>query len=280
FVKASADVNEDLYWALRGGGGNFGVVTSFEYRLHPLEKVLAGPVFHPAERAFDVLRFYRDFTATLPDELSVYTGFLTDPEGNPLIGMVACYVGPVEEGERLLRPLREFGPPAADMIAPIPYRTLQSMFDAAFPPGRHNYWKSSFVRDLSDDALKTVVEHAAAAPSPTTMVMIENYHGAYSRVGPTETAYSHRDAHYDLLILASWDDPSETDRNVKWARSFFDVMQPYFTGEAFPNLMGQDEMADRVLEAYGINYARLSEIKKKYDPANIFRLNLNITPSA
>ncbi|HET9530067.1 MAG TPA: FAD-binding oxidoreductase [Blastocatellia bacterium] len=279
FVRASSDENEDLFWALRGGGGNFGVVTSFEYRLHPLQQMLAGPVFHPAERAFDVLRFYRDFIATLPDELTAYTGFLTDPEGNRLIGIVVCYVGDIEEGERLVRPVREFGPPVADMIGPMPYRALQGMFDAAFPPGWLNYWKGGFVEELSDEALRTIAEHSIAPPSPTSLVMLENYHGAYSRVGPGETAYSHRDAHYDLLILASWADPAETEKNVQWARSFFEAMQPHFGGKAFPNLMGQDEMADRARDAYGKSYDRLAQIKKKYDPTNFFRLNLNVKPS-
>lgn len=273
---ASADQNEDLFWALRGGGGNFGVVTSFEYRLHPLDKVLAGPVFHPAERAFDVLRFYRDFTATLPDELSVYAGFLTDPEGNRLIGLVSCYIGPAEEGEHLIRPVREFGPPVADMVGTIPYTALQTMFDEAFPPGRQNYWKSGFLAAMSDEALRTIVDYAAAVPSPTSMVMIENYHGAYSRVGPSETPYSNRDAHYDLLILASWTDLAESEKNIGWARSFYEAMRPHLAGKAFPNLMGQDEMADRERQAYGANSARLAEIKEKYDPTNFFHLNLNI----
>jgi hypothetical protein len=278
-LTASADENEDLFWALRGGGGNFGIVTSFEYRLHPLDGVLAGPVFHPADRAFDVLRFYRDFTARLPDELSVYAGFLTDPEGNRLIGLVSCYVGPAEEGERLVRPVREFGPPVADMVGPMPYMTLQTMFDGAFPPGRQNYWKSGFLADMSDEALRVVVDYAAAMPSPTSMVMIENYHGAYSRVGPSETPYNNRDAHYDLLILASWSDPAESDKNIGWARSFYEAMRSHLTDKAFPNLMGQDEMADRERLAYGANSARLAEVKRKYDPADFFRLNLNIKPS-
>ncbi|HKY04072.1 MAG TPA: FAD-binding oxidoreductase, partial [Blastocatellia bacterium] len=256
-VRASSSENEDLFWALRGGGGNFGVVTSFEYRLHPLTQVLAGPVFHPAEKAFDVLRFYRDFTATLPDQLAAYAGFLTDPEGNRLIGIVVCHVGPIEEGERLIKPVREFGPPVADMIGPMPYRALQGMFDAAFPPGVHNYWKSGFVKSLSDDALKVIAEQSLAPPSPPSMVMLENYHGAYSRVGPDETAYSHRDAHYDLLVLASWTDPADTEKNVQWARSFYEAMQPHFAGKAFPNLMGQDEIAERARDAYGSSYDRL-----------------------
>lgn len=275
-VTASDDENEDLFWALRGGGGNFGVVTSFEYRLHPLEGVLAGPVFHPAERAFEVLRFYREFTAELPDELSVYAGFLTDPDGNKLVGLVSCYVGPIEEGERLLKPLREFGPPVADLVAPIPYTTLQTMFDGAFPFGRQNYWKSGFLADMSDDALQIIVSRAAAVPSPTSMVMIENYHGAYSRVAQDATPYGNRDAHYDLLILSSWDDPAEADKNISWTRSFYEAVQPHLSEKAFPNLMGQDEMADRARLAYGENYTRLAEIKSKYDPTNFFHLNMNI----
>ncbi len=278
-VTANGSQNTDLFWALRGGGGNFGVVSSFEYQLYPVDQVLAGPVFHPAARALEVLRFYRDFTVTLPDELTAYTGFLTDPEGNKLIGIVVCYVGPIEEGERLVKPLREFGPPVADNIGPMPYTSLQSMFDPAFPSGHQNYWKSGFLANLSDDALKQIVDFAAAAPSPHTMVMLENYHGAYSRVDRTATAYNHRNGHYDLLILASWPDPADTGKNVEWARAFYAGMQPYLAGGVFPNLMGQEEIAGRAQQAYGTNYARLAEIKKRYDPTNLFRMNLNIKPA-
>lgn len=278
-VTASAAENEDLFWALRGGGGNFGIVTSFEFRLHQLDGVLAGPVFHPIERAFDVLRFYRDFTAELPDELSVYAGFLTDPDGNKLVGLVSCYVGATEEGERLLKPLREFGPPVADLIAPIPYNTLQTMFDGAFAYGRQNYWKSGFLADMSDEALRIIVDHAAEMPSPTSMVMIENYHGAYSRVPQDATPYINRDGHYDLLILSSWTDPAEADKNISWTRSFYEAVQPHLSEKAFPNLMGQDEMADRARLAYGSNYERLASIKAKYDPTNFFHLNMNIRPA-
>lgn len=278
FVTASAGENEDLFWALRGGGGNFGVVTSFEYRLHPVTEVLAGPVFHPAERAVDVLRFYRDFTADLPDELAVYSGFLTDPAGNRLIGMVVCYTGPAEEGERLIRPLREFGPPVADLIGRIPYPALQSMFDDAFPPDRQNYWKSGFLADLSDDAFGIIAEFASAPASPTSLVMLENYHGAYSRVGKNETAYCHRDSSYNLLILSNWNDPAESDRNIEWARAFYHAMQPHFASQVFPNLMGQEEIGERIRDVYGANYPRLAEIKRKYDPENFFRLNINVEP--
>jgi FAD/FMN-containing dehydrogenase len=277
-VTASPERNEDLFWARRGGGGNFGIVTSFEFRLHPIRTVLAGPVFHPAERAAKVLRFYRDFTATLPDELTVYAGFLTSPEGQKLVGLVPVYVGPVEEGERLLRPLREFGEPVADLVGEIPYLALQSMFDAAFPAGIFNYWKSGFLADLSDEALDTIARIAPTAPSPTTMVMLENYHGAYGRVGRDETAYPHRDANYDLLLLSSWTDPAATDANVEWTRAFYAAIEPHLTDQAFPNLMGQEETANRVGLGYGENFDRLAEIKARYDPTNFFRANANITP--
>jgi hypothetical protein len=278
-VKASRDNNNDLFWALRGGGGNFGIATSFDYQLHPLKKVLAGPVFHPKDRAFDVLRYYRDFISSLPDELSVYAGFLTGPDGNRLVGLVPCYIGSPQEGEKLIKPLREFGSPAADMVGVIPYTTLQTMFDDAFPSGRLNYWKSGFLADLSDEALRTIVSFAADPPSPTTMVMLENYHGAYSRVGATDTPYSNRDAHYDLLILSSWTNVEDSAKNMAWTRSFYDALRPHLLDKAFPNLMGQDEMANRQKQAYGPNFTRLAEIKKKYDPTNFFRLNMNIRPA-
>lgn len=278
FVTAGPGENEDLFWALRGGGGNFGVVTSFEYRLHPIKEVLAGPVFHPAERAVDVLGFFRDFTADLPDELAVYSGFLTDPAGNRLIGMVVCYTGPAEEGERLIRPLREFGPPVADLIGRIPYTALQSMFDDAFPPEKQNYWKSGFLGDLSDEAFRIIAAFASAPPSPTSLVMLENYHGAYTRAGKSDTAYCHRDASYNLLILSNWSDAAESGSNIEWARSFYQAMQPYFAAQVFPNLLGQEEIGERARDAYGANYSRLAEIKQKYDPENFFRLNINIEP--
>lgn len=280
FVHASPDKRDDLFWAIRGGGGNFGIVTSFEYRLHPLGQVLAGPLLHPLERARDVLRFHRDFVAGVPDELTVYAGFLTDPAGNKLVGLVPCYAGDdLEEGQRLIQPLREFGPPVADLVASIPYTALQSSFDEAFPAGRQNYWKSSLLPVLSDGAIDTIVDFAAAMTSPLSSIFIHHYHGAYSRIDPTATAYAHRDPCHDVLILAAWTDPAESDMHVGWARDFFKAMQPHVANKVFPNMLSHDEDVERIRSAYGDNYDRLVEIKQKYDPTNFFRMNQNIRPS-
>jgi FAD/FMN-containing dehydrogenase len=278
-LHASADEHEDLFWAIRGGGGNFGIATSFEYQLHPLGQVLAGPVFHLLDHAPEVLRFHREFTASAPDELSIYVGFLTDPDGNKLVALAPCYAGDIEAGERILKPLREFGSPVADLIAPMPYTAWQSFFDAAFPPGRQNYWKSSLLQSYSDEAIDTIVKYAAQMASPFTTVFMHHYHGACRRVAPTATAYGNRDARHDILILASWTDPAEADTHVGWARDFFKAMQPHSASTAFINFLTHDEEVERIQSAYGVNYDRLAEIKTRYDPTNFFRTNQNIRPS-
>ncbi|MGF1471313.1 MAG: FAD-binding oxidoreductase [Rubrobacteraceae bacterium] len=277
-LRADEDENPDLFWALRGGGGNFGVVTSFEYRLHRLDQVLAGPVFHPAERAPEVLRFYREFTADAPDKLTVEAGFLTDPDGNRLVAIVVCYAGDISEGERVIEPVRKFGPPVADMIGPKPYTTFQAMFDEALPPGRHNYWKSSLLREPGDEALDVIAEYGSTMASPYSMVFLQHFHGAYSRVGVHETAYRHREPSYNLLVFASWTEPAESDRHIRWARDLYGALQPHLAGKAFPNFLGQDEDAAGIQSAYGENYDRLVRVKTKYDPTNFFRMNQNIKP--
>jgi FAD/FMN-containing dehydrogenase len=276
-LRASADEHEDLFWALRGGGGNFGVVTSYKYRLHPLGEVLAGVVVHPVDRAPEVLSFYRNFTADAPDELTMETGFFTE-DGNRLICIVLCYSGDLAEGERVIDPIRKFGPPIADMIYPMPYTAFQSTFDEALPPGRHNYWKSCWLREPSDDVLDTIVKHTSAMAPPFSLAFLQHFHGAYSRVGVHETAYPHRDPSYNLLIFASWTDPAESDVHVRWARDFFQAVQPHTAGKAFPNFLGQDEDARRVRDVYGENFDRLVKLKSKYDPDNFFRMNQNIKP--
>ena len=276
-LTASEEENEDLFWAIRGGGGNFGVVTSFRYRLHPVGTVLGGGLSYPLSKAHEVLRFYHEFASGCPDELSTDASLGVAPDGSSVVVVSVCYCGPAEEGERVLRPLREFGSPLADNIQPMAYTTLQSAPDARFPPGRQHYWKSSYLRELNDDAVEVMVQFVSEIPSPTTGVGLQQMHGAASRVDPTATAFPHRDEHYDFLILSQWVDPAESERNVEWTRSLFEAMEPYFEGGVYVNNLG-DEGEDRVREAYGANYERLLALKGKYDPTNFFRLNQNIKP--
>ena len=278
-VHASVTENEDLFWALRGAGANFGVVTSFEYRLHPVGPlVLGGMVIHPFDRAIEVLRFYREFSAAEPDELTTYAGMLTTPDGNLVAALAVCYAGPLDEGERILAPLRAFGPPIADMVGPMPYAAVQAMFGEAFPYGRLNYWKSGLMREISDAAIETIVDHVARVPSPFSAVVFQECRGANLRVGKNQTAYYHRDTPYDFLILSNWTDPTESDRNIGWTREFSQAMQPHLPRAVYVNDLG-DEGDERIRNAYGENYERLVELKNKYDPTNFFRLNQNIKPS-
>jgi FAD/FMN-containing dehydrogenase len=276
-VHASATEHADLFWALRGAGANFGVVTSFEFRLHPVSTVLGGMVLHPFDRAREVLRFYREFSATLPDALTVYAGVLTAPDGNRVIAMVVCYVGDLAQGERELTPLRRFGQPLADLIQPMPYPAQQALIGQSFPAGRLNYWKSGLTNQLTDEAIDVLVEYAGRTPSPFTATVIADCHGAYGRVGRTTTAYAHRDLQYDLVILASWTDLAESDRNIDWTREFFQALEPHLSRGVYVNDLG-NEAHDRVREAYGENYERLVHLKSRYDPTNLFRLNQNIPP--
>ena len=279
-VRASATENEDLFWALRGAGANFGVVTSFEYRLHEVGPyVLGGLVIHPIDDARDVLRFYRDFAASQPDDLTTYCGILTTPDGALVIALVACYAGDLAEGERVLAPLRSFRSPVADTIEPIPYTAMQAIMTGGFPHGRQNYWKSGLARELNDSAIDVMVEYAQQIPSPFTAIAIADCHGAYSRIGNQETAYSHRDAPFDVNILSGWLDPADADRNVSWTRSFFEALQPHLSGGVYVNDLDRDETADRVRSAYGTNYDRLAALKARFDPTNLFRMNNNIRPA-
>jgi FAD/FMN-containing dehydrogenase len=282
-VVASAEENPDLFWGLRGGGGNFGVVTSFAYRLHEVgPEVLAGPLFHPLAAARDGLRFLRDATPTMPDALSCAAALLTSPEGVPLLGLVPAYIGPLAEGEAAVQPLRAFGSPVADLVAPLPYRALQQMFDAAFPAGRRSFWKSSFLRGLEDAAIDIMVEHFARVPSPYSTVFLEQFGGAVSRVGVDETAFSHRNVPFNVIVISGWDDPSQDAANIAWARELWTALQPFAAGGVYVNYLGdaQDEGASRIRDAYGAaKYDRLAALKAKYDPTNLFRVNQNIAPA-
>ena len=278
-LRASTTENEDLFWALRGAGHNFGVVTSFEYRLHPVSSVVGGMVIHPFGRnARGVLESYREFTAALPDEVTTAAGILTGPDGNLAVAMIACYVGALEEAERVLAPLRRFGPPLADTIGSIPYTTMQTMLDAAFPHGRLNYWKSSLTNQISDEVIAAVVEHGGRIPSPLSAIVIADFHGAYSRVSKHATAYYHRDLQYDIVIASSWTEPTESERNISWTRELFQAIERHVPRGVYVNDLDRDEGGDRVRHAYGDNFAKLLAMKQKYDPTNLFRVNQNIKP--
>ena len=280
-LQASAAENPDLFWGVRGGGGNFGIVTSFEYQLHTVGQVLGGMVIHPVERARDVLKFYREFTRTAPDALTSMAAFLTSPDGAPVVALVVCYNGPLAEGEKILQPLRAFGPPVADHIGPMAYTALQSMLEAGFPPGLQNYWKSNFLKDLSDDTVAVMIDYFAQKPAPTSALVIEHIGGAVSRVGEDATAFTHRHAPYNLLIVGIWPNQADNDSNIRWVRQTWDAMQPFSSGAVYVNYLGQvaDEGAERIKEAYGVaKYERLLALKKQYDPTNLFRLNQNINP--
>jgi FAD/FMN-containing dehydrogenase len=280
-VTASANENADLYWGLRGGGGNFGIVTSFEFQAHPVKNVIGGMIIHPREASREVFRFYRDFTKQAAIELTAYCACLTTPDGLPITAIMACYCGDISASEAVLKPMREFGNPIADTMAEIPRTDMQTMFDAGFPYGNRNYWKSSFMDELTDDAIDLVIDHANRMTSPLSAVMIEYYHGGpSSEISETETAFAHRDAQYDLGIIGQWQNSAQDDEQMHWARTTYDALQPYCNGRIYANLMGGDQMTEetQLRAAFGVNYERLVELKRKYDPTNFFRLNQNIKP--
>ena len=288
-VTASEEENPDLFWAIRGGGGNFGIVTSFVYRLHPVGPiVLAGPIFHPFEHAREVLRVYRDFIAAAPDELTTIFELSVAPplpflpedvHGKPIVMIGACYAGSPDEGAEVLRPLKQFGRPIVDLLEPKPYTALQSMFDPLVPHGWHRYWKSVELPPLTDQAIDTLVEQASAPTSPKSYTIVFQLGGALARVGEDHTAFSQRDTAHNVNINAVWteEDP-DAERHIAWARDFFDAMQPHAGGRVYVNFLGE-EGGNRVRQAYGArNYKRLVELKRAYDPTNFFRLNQNIEP--
>jgi FAD/FMN-containing dehydrogenase len=289
-LTAGKDENPDLFWGVRGGGGNFGVVTSFEYRLHPVGPiVLAGPVFHRLEDAPEVLRFYREFIAGAGDELTTIFDLSVAPplpflpeevHGEPILMVGACYAGSPSEGAEVVRPLKQLGRPVADLLEPKPYTALQSMFDPLVPHGWHRYWKSVELPPLTDEAIDTLVEHAAATTSPRSYCIVFQLGGALARVGEDETAFSQRDAAgHDVNINAVWteEDP-DAERHIAWAQDFFEALQPHAGERVYLNFLG-DEGDHRVRQAYGARkYERLVELKRAYDPTNFFRLNQNIEP--
>jgi FAD/FMN-containing dehydrogenase len=280
-LRASAEEDPDLFWAVRGGGGNFGVAASFEYRLHPMgPSITGGLVAHPFDRAKDMLQFYRDITASLPDEVTVFAGLVHAPDGSgtKLAAMIPCHCGPLEAGAAVMRPIKEFGSPVMDAIGPMPYCALNAMLDAGFPKGALNYWKSSFLTHLSDEAIDGMIACFAECPTPMGSVLIEHFHGAATRIGISETAFPHRTEGYNLVVLSEWLDHAVTDRCIAWARDTYTAMSPCMGPGRYVNYLGDDEEEDAAAAAYGPNYRRLRELKARYDPENFFHMNQNIRP--
>jgi FAD/FMN-containing dehydrogenase len=286
-VHASKDENADLFWGLRGGGGNFGVVVWFEFALHPIgPELLAGPIFHPFEAAADGFRFYRDFMRTAPDDVACYAMIVRVPpvapfpeahHGKPALALVACYAGDPAEGEAALRPLREFGKPLLDGVARVPYTALQQSFDAGAGPGNRWYTKSRFLGALTDDAIDTIMRFIDPLPGPLTQVGIESLGGAMNRVPSDATAFPHRDAAYAIGIWPASSEPGDDHSLMKWAREFHDAMAPHAQAGVYVNYLDADE-AERVGNAYGDHFERLGALKRKWDPNNLFRVNQNIRP--
>jgi FAD/FMN-containing dehydrogenase len=281
-LRVSADDKAELFWALRGGGGNFGIATSLEFNLHAVGPVITGGVVaHPMGRGMDVLRFFRDTCTELPDEMMLVAGLQTAPDGSnaKLVGVVAAHSGPLAEGEAAVRPLKAFGPPMMDALGPIPYCALNSMLDPAFPKGALNYWKAQFLTDLGDEAIRTIVEAYEACPSPMSHIIIEHLHGAASRVPVASTACTLRTSGFNVVIIAQWTSADETERCVAWARETFAALTPFLAPTRYLNYLEADAV-DPVAVAYGTNLERLRAIKAKWDPRNVFRRNVNIPPSA
>jgi FAD/FMN-containing dehydrogenase len=288
FVHASADAHPDLFWAVRGGGGNFGVVTSFEYRLHPVSMVYGGPIFWPIEQAAEVLTFWRDFILNAPEDINGWFGFVTVPPVAEMFPeawhlkkmcvVVWCYTGPLEQAEERFKAIRAFGPPAIDAAGPISWPALQSLFDGLYPPGLQWYWKADFFNELSDQAIALHVKYGAQLPTMHSTMHIYPINGAAHRAGRTDTAFSFRDASFAEVIVGVDPDPANNERTVAWARDYWLALHPHSAGGAYVNMM-MDEGQETVQAAYRENYGRLAQVKARYDPDNTFHVNQNITPS-
>ena len=280
-LEASAGENPDLFWAIRGGGGNFGIAASLEYTLHQVgPTITGGVVVHPFGRAFDVLRVFRDSTLSLPDEAMLVAALQTAPDGSNarMVGIVGCHCGSLEQGESFFRPLKAFGPPAMDVLGPMPYTTLNGMIDGAFPKGALSYWKAQFLTDLSDDAIRAVIAGFENCPSAMSHIIIEHFHGAASRVPVAATACTMRVTGFNVIIASQWAGSDETERGIAWARETFASLAPYLRPTRYVNYL-EDDASDTATVAYGPNLPRLREIKTKYDPENFFRQNVNILPA-
>ena len=279
FLTVSGDHHPDLFWGLRGGGGNFGVVTSFEYQLHPVGPVLAGMVVHPMSRAKDVMQFYRDFCRGCPDEMVAAGALMTSHDGDPVAVIVAAHIGDLTAGEKAVASLRKFGPPLVDTIAPMSYVALNTLFDAAFPYGGvQRYWKSSFLKELGDDMLDIITARSARFLSPMSNVLFFHLHGAATRVDRDATAFGLRDDQWDYDVISQWNDPGESPDHIQWTREFWTAVEPFASGQVYVNHLDAEE-GTRIRAAYSDNFGRLVALKNKFDPTNLFRLNQNIRPT-
>ena len=278
-LRASASEHADLFWGLRGGGGNFGIVTAFEYRLHHVgPNLLVGSVLHRYDHARGAIKFYHEFSRRAPDELSVDASLVTLPTGERAFSISACYIGDPRAGEDALTPLLKFGSPMDSSLAARTYLQIQSAGDSLFPRGRRYYWKAQFLREISNGVIDALLEIYPKAPSPSALLVFQQVGGAIARIPSSESPYANRDALYDCFPLAIWDSPADDQSNIRWARELWSAVSPYSTGGVYANNLG-DEGEDRVRAAYGENYARLVALKNKYDPTNFFRLNQNIRPT-
>jgi len=279
-VRASEDENADLFWAIRGGGGNFGIAASLEYGLHSVGPIITGgAVVHPFGRAVDVLKFFRDTCAQLPDDMMLVADLQTAPDGSNarLAAIAAAHSGPLGDAERAVRPIKAFGPPVMDALGPIPYTALNTMLDPAFPRGARNYWKAQLLTDLSDDAICTLVHSFEACPSPMSHLIVEHLHGAASRVPVDSSACTLRATGFNVVIASQWAHASETERGIAWAKETFAALTPYLAPTRYVNYLEVDA-ADAAAVAYGPNLQRLRDLKTKWDPDNVFHKNVNIRP--
>lgn len=284
FLTADQRENSDLFWALRGGGGNFGVVTSFEFQLRPVKDVTAGIFFYPLTEVKAVLSFYRDYVEAAPEELGLFPAFQIAPplpfipekeHGKPFILIVSCWAGAQERAEEVLSPIRKAAPIVAEMVAPMPYPVLNSMFDALVPPGLQHYWKAAFATDLTDGAIAAHAEHGPGVPHVSSTVHIYPINGACHRVSADATAFAYRDASFATVVAGMWPDPGDNEKNTRWVKDYHKALEPHSSAGGYVNFMAEDD-SDRVKVNYKGNYERLQSIKRKFDPDNLFRMNQNI----
>jgi FAD/FMN-containing dehydrogenase len=278
-LDVTADSDPDLFWALRGGGGNFGIAASIKFRLHPMPTVTGGLIAHPVDRAVEMLRFYREAAPTVSDDLTVFAGLVHAPDGSgmKLAALIVFHTGTPEEAEREIAPFKEWGPPVMVEVGPVPYPAFNTILDEGYPHGLRNYWLSAFTEGIPDGLIDTMVDRFMQVPSPMSGMVLEQFHGAVTRVEPGDTAVPHRDEGFNLLLPSVWVDAADDEANVVWTKDTFAAMKEFFTGGRWLNYLADDQGEDAIRGAYGANYDRLVELKRRYDPENVFRANHNIS---